>query len=56
MKLLILSLSLLILPVETFAAESVPASGYSVMFKPKKKKGGLFKRIFKKKCKCPKVS
>jgi len=27
------------------------------MFKPKKKKkGGLFKRMFKKKCKCPKVS
>lgn len=56
MKLMTLWLTLLIFPMESHAAESAPASEHSVMFKTKKKKGGLFKRIFKKKCKCPKVS
>lgn len=54
MKLLTLALSLLIFPMENHAAES--GSEHSLMFKTKKKKGGFFKRIFKKKCKCPKVS
>lgn len=57
MKLLTLLLTLLIFPMENYAAESIPAAEHSQMFKTKKKKkGGFFKRIFKKKCKCPKVS
>lgn len=56
MKLLTLWMALLIFPVESFATEHAPVSEQAVMFKTKKKKGGLFKRIFKKKCKCPKVS
>lgn len=57
MKLLTLVFALLIFPVEaTYAAQNTPAVENSFMFKTKKKKGGFFKRIFKKKCKCPKVS
>ncbi|MCD8539072.1 MAG: hypothetical protein LRY55_04390 [Leadbetterella sp.] len=57
MKLLTLFLALLFFPMENIAAESAPVAEHSVVFKTKKKKkGGFFKRIFKKKCKCPKVS
>lgn len=56
MKLLTLFLTLILFPMENYAAQSAPVAEHSVMFKAKKKKGGFFKRIFKKKCKCPKVS
>lgn len=54
MKLLTLSLALLIFPVEGYAFENTSVSEHSQVTKKKKKKKK--KGIFKKKCKCPKVS
>jgi hypothetical protein len=51
---LVLALTLLIASPEAPTENLIKHSNYAVMAK-KKKKNGIFKRIFKKKCKCPKV-
>ncbi|ADQ18980.1 phage SPO1 DNA polymerase-related protein [Leadbetterella byssophila DSM 17132] len=51
---LVLALTLLIASPEAPSTDLMKESHFTVMAK-KKKKNGIFKRIFKKKCKCPKV-